>query len=196
LVELTQVWRRHHDVTHRRGLLRMIQRWRRSLGGPAPHAQQDRFDVVARFAPACLDHTLHPVDGVFLQQPQNANVVLDAAAGAVLLLQSFTQLVEARRQLPAAKDVGVIERRRPVLQGAEVVLRIENLLVLAIRTRMRGNHLAAMHHVDAVDGRLDGHGLKSRRARHAVAVVVEAHHLVLVDFGGLNDTRMEVRHGK
>lgn len=191
MVELTQVGRRHHDVTHGRGLLGMIQRRRRSLGRPAPHAQQDRFDVVARFAPARLDHTLHRVDGVFLQQPQNANVVLDAAAGAVLLLQSFPQRVEDRRQLPAAKDVGVIERRWPALQGAKVVLRIENLLVLAVRTRMRGNHLAAEHHVDVVDGGLDADGLESRRARHAVAVVVKTHHLILVGLGGLDDARVE-----
>jgi hypothetical protein len=115
LVKLAQVRRRHHDAAHRRGLLRRIQRRRRGLGGPAAYAQQDRFDVVARFATARLDHTPHQVDGVFLQQPQNANVVLDAAAGAVLLLQSFTQRVEDGRQLPAAKDVGVIERRRPAL---------------------------------------------------------------------------------
>jgi hypothetical protein len=133
---------------------------------------------------------------VFLQQPQNANVVLDAAAGAVLLLQCFTQLVEDGRQVPAAKDVGVIERRWPALQGAEVVLRIEDLLVLAVRARMRGDHVAAEHHVDAVDGRLDGDGLKSRRARHAVAVVVETHHLVLVGLGGSDDTRMEARLGE
>jgi hypothetical protein len=95
-----------------------------------------------------------------------------------------------------AKDVSVIERRWPALQGAEVVLRIENLLVLAVRARMRGDHLAAQHHVDAVDGRPDGHGLESRRTRHAVTVVVETHHLVLVGLGGLNDTRMEVRLGE
>jgi hypothetical protein len=90
LVKLAQVRRRHHDAARRRGLLRMIQRWRRGLGRPAAHAQQDRFDVVACRATARLDHTPHRVDGVFLQQPQNANVVLDAAAGTVLLLQSFT----------------------------------------------------------------------------------------------------------
>jgi hypothetical protein len=95
-----------------------------------------------------------------------------------------------------AKDVGVIERRRPALQSAEVVLRIEDLLVFSIRTRMRSDHLASQHHVDAVDGRLDGDGLESRRARHAVAVVVETHHLVLVGLGGLNDTRIEALLGE
>jgi hypothetical protein len=197
LVELTQVGRRHDDAAHRRGLLRAIQRWhRRGLGRPAPHAQQEHFDVVARRATARLDHALHPVDGVLLQQLQDANVVLDTAAGAVLLLQGFAQFAEHRRQLPAAKDVGVIQRRRPALQAAEVVLGIEDLLVPAVATRMRGDHLAAEHHVNAVDGRLDGDGLESSRARHAVAVIVETHHLVLVGLGGLDDTRMEALLGE
>lgn len=196
MVKLAHVRRRHHDAAHRRRLLRSIQRRRSGRGGPAAHAQQDHFDVVARRTTAHLDHTLHRVDGVLLQQPQNANVVLDAAAGAVLLLQSCTQLVEDSRQLPVAKDMGVIERRRPTLQGAEVVLRIEDLLMQAVGTRMRGDHLAAEHHVDAVDGRPDGHRLESRRTRHAVAIVVEAHHLVLVGLGGLDETRIEGRLGQ
>lgn len=196
MVGLAQVRRRHQDAAHHRGLLGTIQRWRRGLGRAAAHAQQDRFDVVARRATARLDHALHLVDGVLLQQLQDANVVLDAAAGAVLLLQGFAQVAEDGRQLPAAKDVGVIERRRPALQGAEVVLRIEDLLVLAVGARMRGDHLAAEHHCDAVDGRLDGDGLERSRARHAVAVVVETHHLVLVGLGGLNETRMEALLGE
>jgi hypothetical protein len=196
LVELAQVRRRHHDAAHRRGLLRTIQRWRRSLGRPASHAQQDRLDVVARLATARLDHALHLVDGVRFQQLQDTCVVLDAAAGAVLFFQGLAQVAEDGRQLPAAKDVGVIERRRPALQSAEVVLGIEDLLVLAVRARMRGDHLAAQHYRDAVDGGLDGHRLESRGTRHAIAVVVETHHLILVGLGGLNDTRIEARLGE
>ena len=196
MVKLAQVRRRHHDAAHRRRLLGVFQRRRRrGLGRPAPHAQQDRFDAVAGFATARLDHTLHLVDGVLFQQLQDTYEVLDATGWAVLFLQGFAQLAEYSRQLPAAKDVGVIQRRRPPLQGAEVVLRIEDLLVFSIRTRMRGDHLAAEHHVDVVDGRLDGDGLESSRARHAVAVVVETHHLVLVGLGGLDDTRIEARLG-
>jgi len=69
---------------------------------------------------------------VFVQQLQNANVVLDAAAGAMLVLQGFAEIAKDRRQAPAAKDVGVIERRRSVLQGAEVVVWIEDLLMFAV----------------------------------------------------------------
>jgi hypothetical protein len=75
------------------------------------------------------------------------------------------------------------------------MLWIEDLLVFSIRTRMRSDHLAPQHHVDAVDVGLDGDGPESRRARHAVAVVVETRHLVLVGLGGLDDTRIETRLG-
>lgn len=196
MVELTQVRRRHHDATHRRRLRRTIQRWRRGRGRPTPHAQQDRLDVVARWATAHLDHTLHLVDGVFLQQSQDANVVLDAAAGAVLLLQGGAEVVEDGRQMPATKHIGMVECRRPALQGAQVVLRIEDLLVFAIGTRMRRDDLVAEHDVDAVDSGLDRDALERRRTRHAVAVVVETHQLVLVGLGGLDDTRIEARLGE
>jgi len=192
LIELIQVRRRHHDVTHRRRLLVAIQRgYRGSLGNAATHPQQDRLHVVARFATAHLDDALHLVDGVVIEQCQDARVMLDAARRAVLLLQRFAKFAEDCRQLPAAKDFGVIERRRPVLQSTQVVLRIEDLLVLGVGTWMRGDHSAAQHHVDAVDIRFDADSLECRRPRHAVAVIVETHHLILVGLGGLNDARIE-----
>jgi hypothetical protein len=76
------------------------------------------------------------------------------------------------------------------------MVRIENLLVLAVTARVRGDHLAAQNDVDAVDVGLDRHGLERRRARHAVAVVVEARHLILVDLGRLRDARIEALVGQ
>lgn len=193
MVELGQVGRRHHQVAHGRGLGRALQRRHRRGGRrAAAHAQQDRFHVVAGGAAAHLDDTLHVVDGVFLQQLQDANVVLHAAVRPVLLFQGRPQFAEERGQLPAAKDVGVIERRRSAPQGAQIMLRIEDLLVLAVTARMRGQDLIAQDDVDALDVGLDRHRLKSRRTRHAVAVVVEADHLVLVGLGRLHDARVEV----
>jgi len=132
LIELVQVRRRHDDTAHHGGLVRRLQGGRRGRSRATPHAQQDGLHVIARFATARLDHALHLVDGVFVQQLQNANVVLDAAAGAMLVLQGFAEIAKDRRQAPAAKDVGVIERRRSVLQGAEVVVWIEDLLMFAV----------------------------------------------------------------
>jgi hypothetical protein len=117
--------------------------------------------------------------------------VLDATARAVLLLQSSTQFGKERWQLPAAKDVRVVQRRRLAVERLQVVLRIEALLVRPIRPRMPGDHLAVGDHLDVVHVALDRHRLKCRRARRAVAVVVEAHRLVLVHLGRLEDTRIE-----
>jgi len=139
---------------------------------------------------------LHLVDGVVIEQCQHAHVMLDAARRAVLLLQRFAQFAEDGGQLPTAKDVGVVERRRPMLQGTQVVLRIENLLVPTVGTGMRGDHLSAQHHIDAVDVGFNRDGLERRRTRHAVAIGVEADHLILVGLGGLGDARIEVALGQ
>jgi hypothetical protein len=133
---------------------------------------------------------------VFFQELQHADVVLAAAVGPVLTLQCCPQFAERRRQLPAPEDVGVIQRCRPALQRAEVVLRVEDLLVLAVAARVRRNHLTAEHDVDALHVALDRHRLEGGRARHAVAVVVEAGHLVLVHLGRLADARVEGALGK
>jgi hypothetical protein len=98
--------------------------------------------------------------------------------------------------LPAAKHIGVIERRRPPPQRAQVMQRIEDLFVLAVAARMRGDDLAAQHDVDPLDISLDRHRLEGRAARHAIAVVVEAHHLVLVGLGRRNDTGIKARFGQ
>lgn len=191
MIEPTQVWRRHHDVTHRRGLVGMTQRRGRGCRRATPHTQQKGLHVVTRRATTHLDDALHSVDGMLIQQLQHAHVVLDAAGWAVLFFQGFAEVVERCRQLPTTKDVGVIECRRPMLQRAKVMMRVEDLLVFAIRTRMDGNYLAAEHHGNAVNIRFHADGPERRHTRHAVAVVVEAHHLVLVGLGGLDDARIE-----
>lgn len=48
---------------------------------------------------------------------------------------------------------------------------------------MAGDHLTPQHHLDALHVSFDGHLLESGKARDAVAVGVEAHHLVLIDLG-------------
>jgi hypothetical protein len=155
------------------------------------HTQQYGFDVETGGAPALLHGPLHLGDGMVLQQLQDADVVLDAAAGTVLPFQGCTQVAEESRQLPAAENVGVVQRRRPALEGRQIMLGIEDLLVLVVAARVRGDHLAAEHDVDARDIELDGDGLESGRARHAVAIVVAAYHLVLVNLGRLHDAGIE-----
>jgi hypothetical protein len=114
----------------------------------------------------------------------------------VLLFQRFPQRVEHGRQLPAAKNIGMIQSRRPPLETFQIVVWHQDLLVPAIRARVGGDHLTSQHDVDAVHVGLDGHLLKGGQARHAVAVGVEAHHLVLIDLGRLKQTRIEGRGRK
>lgn len=196
MVELGQV--RHRDA-HGADRLRLHgrrqRRWCIGLASGA-HAQQQRFDVVAGLGPARLDGALDLVDRVLVEQLQHAHVVLGAALRSMLPFQRLTQVAENGGQMPATQDRSMIERRRPALQRIDVMRRIEDLFVPAVTARMRRDHLGAEHHVDAFDVRFDRHGLKRRRTRHAVAIGVEAHHLVLVRLGRLNDARIERTLGK
>jgi hypothetical protein len=85
----------------------------------------------------------------------------------------------------------MVQRRRSALQRAQIVQRIEDLLMPPVTARMRGDHLTAEDDVDALDIQLDGNGLESGAARHAVAVVVAADHLVLVHLGRLHHAGVE-----
>lgn len=128
---------------------------------------------------------------MLLQQLQNADVLLGPAAGALVLFQGLPQFVEHGWQMPAAKDARVIQRGRPALETIQIVFRNQDLLVPAVRARVRSDHLALQHDVDAVQVSLDRHRLKSGEARHAVAVGVVAHHLVLIDLRRLVQAGIE-----
>jgi hypothetical protein len=196
LVELVQVGRGDHDVPQRHGLLGRGQRRCHGLGRTTPHAQQNGLDVVAGRATAHLDDALDRVDGMLVEQFQNANKMFDAAARPVLFFQGFAQLAEHRRQVPAAEDVGVIERCRSVLQRSQIVLRVEDLLMLAISAGMLGDDLVALDHGHAIDRGLDRDDLEGRGSRHAVAIGVETDHLILVGLGWLHDAGIEGAFGK
>jgi hypothetical protein len=191
LIELGQVRRRHVQAAHRFGLCRAGQRGRHARGRRPPHPQQDGFDIVALAAATSGDHLADVFDAMVFQQLQDADEVAHAAGRTVLLLQRGPQVAEQRWQLPAPEDVGMVEGRRPPLQSAQIMLRVEDVLVLGIRARMRRDDLAAEHHGDVVHIGLHGHGLEGRRPRHAVTVVVVAHRLVLVGLGRLDDAGVE-----
>ena len=196
MVKLPQVRQRHVQCPHQFRLFRQVQRRRRPpTHRPVTHPLQDAFDVVAGFGPALLDGLLHRLGRLLRQQLHDTNVVLDTASRSMLFLQIGAQFGKQRRQLPATEDVGVVQCGRLAVQGFQVVLRIEALLVLPIRPRMAGNHLAAGHHLDVVQVALDRHRLKGGRARRAVAVAVEAYRLVLVHFARLEDAGVE-REGR
>ena len=140
---------------------------------------------------ALLDGALHLLLGVLWQQLQNTDVMLAAVARSVLPLQGLPQFVEHRRQLPAAKDVGMVQGRRATIQPVEIVRRIEDLLVTTVGARVRGDHLVTQHDVNPLDVGLDRHGLEGSGTGHAVAVGLVTDHLVLIDLGGVEHTGIE-----
>ena len=191
MVELPHIRQRHLYVTHRRRTIRQIQRRVRCRRWLAADTQQQRFHVEARRRAAGLDDTLHLVEGMVVQQVQDADIVLDAMPGAMLTLQITTQLVEHGRQLPVPKNVGMVQGGRPALQRVQVMSRVEDLLMLAVTTRVCGDHLALLHDVKAFDVGFDRYGLEGGATRHAVAIGVVADHLVLVGLGRLQHARVE-----
>lgn len=80
-------------------------------------------------------------------------------------------------------DVGMVQRRRLAAQARQVMQRIENLLPLAVTARMPRDHLVDRHHLDVLDVALDRHAPEGVDTRHAVAVVIETHRLILVHLG-------------
>jgi hypothetical protein len=185
LVELVQVRQGHAHVAHDLRLLRFGQRRRHDFGRSAAQPQHDRLDVEASRGAALLDDTLHLLERMRFEQLQQARVLLNATAATVLLLQGGAQFVEEGRQVPATKDIRMVQRCRPALQCFQIMARIEHLLVSAVTARVRRNDVGTPHHVDAVDIDLDRDVLEGGRARHAVAIGVDADGLIFIHSGWL-----------
>ena len=134
---------------------------------------------------AGLDGLLDLGERLLRQQLQDAHEVTPPRRGAVLLFQALPQFGEHGRQFPVAEDVGVIQCRRPPAQRGQVVQRFHHSGPGLIRSSMTGDLLVAGHHGHGIDVALDRHRLKGKGTRHAVAVVVETHRLVLVHLGWL-----------
>jgi hypothetical protein len=125
------------------------------------------------------------------QALQHADVLPNPGPASVLLLQVLPQLPEDGRQLPAAKDMGMIERCRFAAEAGQVVDGLQDLLALAIGTWMAGDGLAIGHDLDVCDVSLDRHLAKGVGAGHAVVVVVQADRLILVHLGWVHKARIE-----
>lgn len=152
---------------------------------------QDRRHAEAVGRAAGRDGLLDLGERLLRQQLQDAHEVTPPRRGAVLFLQGLAQFGEHGRQFPVTEDVGVIQRRRPAPQRGQVVQRFHHPGPGLIRAGMAGDLLVAGHHDHGIDIALDRHGLKGKGTRHAVAVVVEAHRLVLVHLGWLTEAGVE-----
>jgi hypothetical protein len=152
----------------------------------------DRLDVVAAARMALDDRSLYVRRRVPLaQELQDADEVANASGATVPTFQVGTQVGEDRRQLPVAKDVGVIQRRRLAAEDFQVMKRVEVLLETAVQAWMPGHDLVAGHDDDLVDVALHRDGPKGVAAWHAVVVAVETHGLILVHLRRLGDARVE-----
>ena len=78
--------------------------------------------------------------------------------------------------------------------------RIEHLLAGLVAPLVPGDHLVFADDLDAIDVRFHRHGLKRKRPRHAVAIRVPGHRLVLVHRACFTDRRIKAtlgqRHGQ
>lgn len=89
------------------------------------------------------------------------------------------------------KNIGVVQCRRPALQRVQVMSWVEDLLMVAVATRLRGDYLTTQQDVHTFDVGFDRYRPEGGVAWHAVAVAVVADHLVLVGLGRLRHAGIE-----
>ncbi len=99
--------------------------------------------------------------------------------------KTLPQLGKRRRQAPVAVDVRVIEVSWLHAERRQVVQRIKHLLALAVGPVALGDSLAVAADLDAIDVRPHRDRGEGMPPRHAVAVLLPSHRLVLVDLAEL-----------
>ena len=92
-----------------------------------PGALGNYFGVQAVEALAALQRLLHALLRMVVEQLQDAREVPPTRQRAVPRFQTLTELLEKRRQFPAAIDVGMVQGRRPALQCAQVMEWVQHL---------------------------------------------------------------------
>ena len=160
-------------------------------GRPLGHATRNPGGVQLLVAAETFDHVSNSLDRVLGQQLEYADVLPHPWPRAVTLLQTLSQLLERRRQLPTPVDVRVVQRRRTPAQRYQIVQRIEHLVARFVAPPVAGNHPPFRHHLHPIDVALDRHRFKGPAARHAVPHLVEMHQLVLVHFPRLHHARIK-----
>ena len=121
------------------------------------------------------------------QQLKHADVLPHAGPRAVSSLQAFSEPRKHPRQLPAAVDVRMIQRRRTTPERGQIVQRIKHLVAGLVTPPVAGNHTIAMHDVHAVDVAFDRDCLERIGPRHAVLNLLKTHQLILVHLPWTHD---------
>jgi len=160
-------------------------------GRPLGHATCNPGGIQLLVAAETFDHVPDPLDRVFGQQLEYANVLSHARPGTVTPLQTRSQLLERRRQLPTPVHVRMVQCRRAAAERYQIVQRIEHLVARFVAPSVAGNYSSFGYHVHPVDVALDHHRFKSPGTRQTVPHLVEMHQLVLVHLARLHDARIE-----
>lgn len=152
---------------------------------------------VREVAVAASDNGLfESLQGVAGQQLQDANVMTCPRRRTQTGFEVGTQSRKDGRQLPIAVQGSMIQSRRLGCQRHQEMPWIEDALPAVVTAWVVGNHLPLGHDGDAVDVSFHRHRGKGEAARHAIAVAVETHRLVLIDTPGLVYAGVEVAWGQ
>lgn len=115
---------------------------------------------------------------------------------ALLLLQVFAEFSEHGRQLPVLEYRSVIQVGRLAAEHHEIVLWNKTMFARGITSFMTSNRPITDHDLNVVYVGLHGRGLEGECAWHAVAVLVEADGLVLVDLARIADAIIKAAVGQ
>jgi len=176
---------RDGDVHDRRSLgLRADRIWLREAAFIEPRGGEDNLvGVDGGFGTVLNDRVLDHGHRVVGQQLQDTNVLPGPGDGAVTLLKVFPQALEAGRQRPTIKHRGMVQRRRTTPENGQIVTGLDDPFISCVAASVRGDHAIRRDHIDPIDIRLDRHRGEGPATGNAVAIGVESHRLILVDFG-------------
>ena len=115
------------------------------------------------------------------QQLEHAHEMTHATASSVTLFEPTAKLGEAFRKLPVAIHVRVVQGSRAACECDQIVQWIKDFRAICVTSHMCGDQLVVLNHFHMIDESLDSDGLECHLPRHAVADVVKAYHLILID---------------
>lgn len=157
----------------------------------SPDGGNDLIGMHRRLLATLVDRLLDQLHGVLGQQLQDPNVLPRSAGESVAGLEVGPQLLEAGRQGPLIEHEGVIQGRRTATEDRQIVPGLDDPFVPGIAALMAGNDAGAADDLDPIHIGLDRYGFERPAPRHAVAVRLEPHRLVLVDLRRLRYERIE-----
>jgi uncharacterized Zn-binding protein involved in type VI secretion len=140
---------------------------------------------------ALFDALLHTLRRMLRQELQDPDELAGACGRTVAFFQVGPEFGEDRRELPTAVYRGMVQGGRAPLETVQIVQRIENFLMALITAWVLGHDALVCQHRHVSDVALHRHDAKCVSVRHTVAVIVEAHSLVLVNLGWSSDARVE-----